>query len=87
MVWTAILVLVGTGIGIVLALSQVWRKFLFLIVLLPALGLADALLLRSGRGQSFWIRACGFEVCAVFGVAAFARFLLDLAGLAALTPV
>jgi hypothetical protein len=55
-----------------------------LIVILPVLGLADVLLLRSGRGLSFWIRACGFEVCTVFGVAAAARVLLDLAGATAL---
>ena len=82
--WTAFLVLVGIGVGVVLPLSQVWSKFLLLIVILPVLGLADVLLLRSGRGVSFWIRACGFEVCTVFGAAAAARFLLDLAGAAAL---
>ncbi len=84
--WTAFLVLVGIGIGVVLPLTQVWSKFLLLIVILPALGLADVLLLRSRRGLSFWIRACGFEVCTVFGAAAAARFLLDLAGAAALVP-
>jgi hypothetical protein len=84
--WTAFLVLVGIGIGVVLPLSQVWSKFFLLIVILPVLGLADVLLLRSGRGLSFWIRACGFEVCTVFGAAAAARFLLDLAGAAALVP-
>ncbi len=84
--WTAFLVLGGIGIGVVLPLTQVWSKFFLLIVILPALGLADALLLRSGRGLSFWIRACGFEVCTVFGAAAAARFLLDLAGAAALVP-
>ena len=82
--WTAFLFLVGIGIGVVLPLSQIWSKFLFLIVLLPVLGLADVLLLRSDRGPSFWIRACGFEVCTVFGAALAARFLLDLAGVAAL---
>lgn len=82
--WTAFLVLVGIGIGVVLPLSQVWSKFLLLILILPALGLADVLLLQSGRGLSFWIRACGFEVCTVVGVAAAARFFLDLAGVAAL---
>ncbi len=81
--WTAFLLLVGIGIGVVLPLSQVWSKFVLLILILPALALADVLLLRSGRGLSFWIRACGFEVCTVFGVAATARFLLDLAGAAA----
>jgi hypothetical protein len=85
--WTAFLILVGIGIGIVLPLHEVWSKFVLLIVILPVLGFADVLLLRSGRGLSFWIRACGFEVCSVFGAAALARFLLDLAGVAALVPV
>ena len=85
--WTAFLVLVGIGIGVVLPLSQVWRKFFLLILLLPALGVADVLLLRSGRGLSFWIRACGFEVCSVFGAAALARFLLDMADVTALVPI
>ena len=83
--WTAFLVLVGIGMGVVLPLSQVWRKFCFVILILPVLGLADVLLLRSGRGLSFWIRACGFEVCTVFGAAAATRFALDLAGAHALT--
>ncbi len=84
--WTALLILVGIGIGIVLPLRDVWIKFVLLIVILPVLGLADVLLLRSGRGLSFWICACGFEVVTVFGAAAAARFLLDLAGAAALVP-
>jgi hypothetical protein len=84
--WAAFLVLVGIGIGVVLPLGQVWTKFLLLIVILPVLGLADVLLLRSKRSLSFWIRACGFEVCTVFGVAAASRFLLDLAGAAAVLP-
>jgi hypothetical protein len=84
--WSAFLVLVGVGIGVVLPLGQVWRKFCMVIVILPVLGLADVLLIRSGRGLSFWIRACGFEVCTVFGVAGAARFVLDLAGAEALFP-
>jgi hypothetical protein len=84
--WTACLLLVGIGIGVVLPLSQVWRKFCLLIVILPMLGLGDVLLLRSRRGLSFWIRACGFEVCTVFGAAAATRFALDLAGAEALFP-
>ena len=83
--WAAFLVLVGIGIGVVFPLNQVWRKFCVLIVILPVLALADILLLRSGRGLSFWIRACGFEVCTVFGVAAAARFALDLVGAQALS--
>lgn len=84
--WTAFLVLVGIGIGVVLSLTQVWSKFLLLIVILPALGLADVLVLRPGRGLSFWIRACGFEVCTVFAAAAAARFLLDLVGRGGIGP-
>lgn len=84
--WTAFLFLVGIAIGVVLPLSQMWSKFLLLIVILPVLGLADVLLLRSGRGLSFWIRACGFEVGTVFGAAVSARLLLDLAGVGSLVP-
>lgn len=84
--WTAFLLLVGIGIGVALPLSQVWNKFLWLIVILPALGLADVWLLRFGRGLSYWIRACGFEVCTVFVAAAAARYLLDLMGAAPLLP-
>jgi hypothetical protein len=85
--WTALLVLVGVGTGVVLPLSQLWGKFFLLILILPVLGLVDVLLPMSGRGLSFWIRACGFEVCTVFGTAAAARFLLDLVGAAALPAV
>ena len=63
--------------------SQVWSTFSLLIVLLPAFGLVDVLLLRSKRGVRYWIRACGFEVCTVFGAAVAARFFLDFAGVAA----
>lgn len=82
--WTAFLVLVGTGIGLALPLDEVWRKFWLLLLVLPVLGLIDVLLLRSGRGLWFWIRACGFEVCTVFGTAGAVRFCLDLTGAAAL---
>jgi hypothetical protein len=84
--WAGFLLLVGIGIGVVLPLSQLWNKFFLLILILPALGLLDVWLLRSGRGLSFWIRACGFEVCTVFGTAAVMRFFLDLAGVAGLGP-
>jgi hypothetical protein len=85
--WSAFLVLVGVGVGAVLPLEQVWSKFLWLLAILPVLGAADVFLLRSGRGLSFWIRACGFEVCTVFAAAAGARYLLDLAGVAPLVSV
>ena len=76
--WTVFLVVIGIAIGVVLPASEVWRKFWLLVLLLPVLGLADVWLLRSGRGVSFWIRACGFEVGTVFGAAAVTRVLMDL---------
>jgi glucose-6-phosphate-specific signal transduction histidine kinase len=81
--WTAVLVFVGIGIGVVLPLAQVWSRFLLVLLILPILSLADVFVFRSGRGIGFWIRACGFEVCTVFAVAAAARLLLDLTGVAA----
>ena len=82
--WTALLALAGVGIGIVLPLSDVWHKFILSMVILPVLGAADVLLFGRRRSLSFWIRACGFEVCTVFAVAAVARFVLDRVGTAAL---
>lgn len=78
--WGIFLCIVGAAIGVILPLTQIWSKFLLLVVGLPVLAAADVWLLRSGRGLSFWVRACGFEVCTVFGVAGAARYLLDLAG-------
>ena len=78
--WSAFLVLVGLGIGVVLPLRQVWNKFLLVLAILPVLVAVDVLLLGSRRGWSFWIRACGFEVCTVFAVAGGVRLVLDLAG-------
>jgi hypothetical protein len=82
--WLGFLLLVGIGIGVLLPLEQVWRRFVVLILGLPILAVADVWLLRSRRGLSFWVRACGFEVCTVFGTAAAARYLFELAGVAAL---
>ncbi len=79
LVWATVLCIVGIGIGALLPLGQLWSKFIWLILFLPVLGLADVFLLHSGRRLSFWIRACGFEVCTVFGAAAATRFMLDLA--------
>jgi len=81
--WSAFLVLVGIGIGLLLPLGQIWSRFLVLMLGLPVLAVADVWLLRSGRGLSFWIRACGFEVCTVFGIAGVARYVFDLVGVAA----
>jgi len=82
--WSAVLILVGIGIGLLLPLDEIWRKFLVLVLGLPILAAADVWLFRSGRGLSFWIRACGFEVCSVFGIAGGARWLFELVGVAAL---
>jgi hypothetical protein len=74
---------VGTGIGLLLSLGQIWSRFLVLLLGLPMLAVADVWLFRSRRGLAFWVRACGFEVCTVFGTAACTRYLLDLLGVAA----
>ncbi|TMQ70046.1 MAG: hypothetical protein E6K81_13500 [Candidatus Eisenbacteria bacterium] len=52
-----------------LPLGQLWSKFLLLLAILPLLAAADVWLLRSGRGFTFWVRACGFEVGTVFAAA------------------
>jgi hypothetical protein len=80
--WSVFLLLVGVGLGLVLPLTQLWSKFLLVLAILPVLALADVWLLRSGHGFSFWMRACGFEVCTVFAAAGAARALLDIARIA-----
>lgn len=83
LVWTTCLLVTGGLIGVLLSGPQVWEKFLILLALLPVLGVIDIVLLRSRRGLSFWIRACGFELGTVFGMAGVARILCDAAGIAA----
>jgi hypothetical protein len=82
--WTAVLIFVGIGIGVVLPLGQVWSKFLVVLLILPALAIADVFIFRSRRGPAFWIRACGFEVVTVFATAAAARLWIDSWGAGAL---
>jgi hypothetical protein len=82
--WAVFLLLVGIGIGILLPLEQIWSKFVLLLMILPVLAFIDVVLLRSSRGFIFWVRACGFEVCTVFGAAVTVRYLLDLTGATAL---
>jgi hypothetical protein len=82
--WTACLVLTGGLIGLLLSRVQIWEKVLILAALLPLLAAADVVLMRSRRRWSFWIRACGFEVGTVFGVAGVTRLLCDTVGLSAL---
>jgi hypothetical protein len=55
-----------------------WSKFLLILAIVSVLAAADVLLLRPGRSLSFWIRACGFEVCTVFAATGTARYLFDL---------
>ena len=83
LVWTACLVVTGGLIGVLLSGRQVWEKFLILFALLPGLGVVDIVLLKSRRGLSFWIRACGFELGTVFGMAGIVRILSDAVGITA----
>ncbi len=81
--WTAVLLAAGVVIGLLLTRTQVWDKFLLILALLPVLAAVDLVLMRSGRGLTFWVRACGFEVVTVFGLAGATRLLCDRAGFAA----
>jgi hypothetical protein len=84
LIWTTVLVAVGGAIGALLPLGGISYRFVIVLCAVPLLGIADVLLFRSGRPFSFWLRACGFEVCTVFAVAALVRMLLDVYGVAAL---
>jgi hypothetical protein len=83
-VWTAFLLVVGLGIGLLLGIPSIRGKFLFLLVAIPVLAAADLLFLKPARTFSFWLRACGYEVCTVFGMAGFTRLLLNAAGVSPL---
>ena len=83
LIWSCLLIVVGIGIGLVLPLRELWSKFLLVMIVLPVIAVTDVFLLRSRRGLSYWIRACGFEVCTVFAVAAATRVGFDFAGVAA----
>jgi hypothetical protein len=82
--WTVVLVLAGGAIGALLPPHAISFRFLIVLCALPLLGIADVFLLRSRRSFSFWLRACGFEVCTVFAVAALIRMFLDFRGVAPL---
>jgi hypothetical protein len=75
--WTALLVAVGVGIGTLLPGPSILLKFVVLLGGLPLVAALDLALLRPARSLSFWLRACGYEVCTVFGVAGVARLALD----------
>lgn len=75
--WTLVLVSVGTAIGCVLPLPGIRNRFLALLLVLPLLAILDATLARANRRLSFWIRACSFEICTVFGTAAITRLAIE----------
>jgi hypothetical protein len=75
--WSLFLVLVGFAVGALLPLVGIRNRFALLLLALPLLAIVDIRLARSNRTFLFWFRACAFEICTVFGVAALIRFLLD----------
>ncbi len=76
--WFLLLIGVGLFAGAMLPFASIRDKFVFVLVLLPLLAFADVKLMRSDRGLTFWLRACGFEICTVFAVAATARHAFNL---------
>ena len=76
--WVLFLVALGGAIGLLLPLAAIRNRFLVLLALLPFVALIDIKLARSNRMFLFWVRACSFEVCTVFGCAALTRFALTL---------
>ena len=78
--WIAVLALIGGAIGALLSLHGISYRFVIVLCALPLLGIADVLFLRSRRSFSFWLRACGFEVCTVFAIATLIRMFLDCRG-------
>ena len=75
--WTLFLLAAGVAIGMLLSMAAIRVRFLIVLAALPVLAVADVKLARSNRTFSFWLRACGYEVCTVFGAAALTRFLLE----------
>jgi hypothetical protein len=76
-IWTSVLVAIGAVIGLLLSASAIREKFAIVLALLPLLALADVKLMSSHRGFLFWLRGCGFEICTVFAVAAWCRFVIS----------
>lgn len=74
--WSIALVTVGLAIGFLVPLASIRNKCLLLIAVLPLLAVVDIKLARSNRSFFFWLRACAFEVCTVFGSAALTRLVL-----------
>jgi hypothetical protein len=76
-VWTLVLLGIGAVVGVVLPLHGIRNRFLIVLALLPVLALVDIKLAKSNRTFLFWLRACAFEVCTVFGFAALTRLALN----------
>lgn len=76
--WATLLVAAGIAIGVILRADQIWSRFLLLSAILPFLAALDHFLVNRERGLSFWIRACGFEIVSVFGVAAIVRWAIGV---------
>ncbi len=75
LLWTLFLLAVGAGIGLLLPLAGIRNRFFLLLAVLPVLAVVDVRLARSSRSFLFWLRACAFEICTVFAVAALVRLL------------
>ncbi len=69
--WAVFLVSLGIAVGYVLPLPSIRNRFLVLLSAL--LAIIDVKLAKSNRRVSFWLRACSFEICTVFGSAALTR--------------
>jgi hypothetical protein len=83
-IWTGVLILVGVTIGLLLPAPSIRGKFILLLLTLPIVAAVDLVFLRPARTLSFWLRACGYEVCTVFGVAGLTRLIL---GAIAIAPI
>jgi len=75
--WVAFLVALGVAVGYGLSFSSIRNRFLVLLAALPLLAMVDVKFAKSDRRFSFWLRACSFEICTVFGSAALTRITLD----------
>ncbi len=75
--WAVLLVCLGGAVGYLLPLRSIRNRFLVLLVALPVLAIVDVKLAKSNRRFSFWLRACSFEICTVFGSAALTRITFE----------
>jgi hypothetical protein len=75
--WATFLVSLGVLVGYLLPLPSIRNRFLALLMALPLLAIVDVKLAKSNRRFSFWLRACSFEICTVFGSAALTRITFE----------